>query len=102
MSEEIEVSAVQSEEIEAQPEMSLNVEQPVIEFAAPQPTQEYQQRVMAEKEELDAKKNKLGEFMESDTFKQLEGVDQGHLHSQYIAMTQYSVLLGQRISRFPK
>ena len=62
--------------------------------------QPHQQRVITEKQELDAKLTKLGFFLESDTFANLNIVERGQLHRQYQSMSEYSKILGERINYF--
>lgn len=60
----------------------------------------WQDRVIAEKRELDEKIAKLSAFMAGNTFDLLPLQDQGWLHSQHIAMQAYSVALKMRIAHF--
>ena len=60
----------------------------------------YQQRVVEEKEQLDEKKNKLGEFLESDEFKAVDSDEQHRLTRQHQVMGEYSKILGERIGSF--
>ncbi len=60
----------------------------------------WQDRVIAEKRELDEKIAKLAEFMEGEPFDRLPLQNQGWLHSQHIAMQAYSVALKMRIAHF--
>lgn len=65
----------------------------------------YQERVIAEKEELDSKLSKLKDFCFGDDttiFNKLTPVDRDLLESQFTAMEEYSRILGKRISRFNK
>jgi uncharacterized protein len=67
--------------------------------------QPHEQRVVAEKEELDDKLGKLKAFCfdpGSPVFSGLSPADRHLLEQQYNAMTDYSIILGKRISRFPK
>jgi len=57
----------------------------------------YQERVQLEKNELDAKWNKLREFILTDTFKQLSYTEQALLTVQDFLMYQYSEILEARI-----
>lgn len=66
----------------------------------PQELQPHQQRVVTEKAELDEKLGKLGTFLNSDKFHNLNIVERGQLHRQYQAMSEYSKILGERISFF--
>jgi hypothetical protein len=60
----------------------------------------YQERVVAEKRELDARRERLDLFIDSDTFDTLDQLDQALLVVQADAMTTYSGVLAQRILRF--
>ena len=62
--------------------------------------QPHQQRVVDEKNELDDKLAKLGAFLESDTFANLNIIERGQLHRQYQSMSEYSKILGERINYF--
>lgn len=62
----------------------------------------YQQRVVEEKAELDAKIDLISSFVGSDAFGALEGHDRTLLRRQYGPMVEYSVALGKRIERFRK
>lgn len=62
----------------------------------------HQQRVVDEKTELDSKLTKLGEFIEgSAIFKLLDEAEQARLVRQRGLMSQYSDVLGERITAFP-
>ena len=64
-------------------------------------TPEHQQRVLDEKAELDTKRSRLAAFIElSPIFGALPGDERGRLVAQYRVMTEYSVILGDRISAF--
>ena len=60
----------------------------------------HQQRVVDEKMELDTKLNKLGEFLETEIFKNLQKEDKELLKEQYDIMFNYSSILNRRIKRF--
>lgn len=65
--------------------------------------QPYQERVVAEKKELDEKIVKLHAFcFGSDTkiFASLDPMERDRLEDQYTAMKKYSDILGQRIAAF--
>lgn len=61
----------------------------------------YQQRVIDEKRELDAKATRLAEFIKLDTYKQLDAQNRILLIKQRNIMYEYSRLLEQRIALFP-
>lgn len=60
----------------------------------------YQQRVIDEKAELDARLEKLAAFQASDAFAALALISQEHLEAQLVAMTDYSDALNERIELF--
>lgn len=60
----------------------------------------FQERVIAEKNDLDAKIQKLAEFLESPVFGKLSASDQENLRHQLDLMGQYSAVLGSRIGLF--
>lgn len=62
----------------------------------------HEERVVAEKRELDEKLVKLKVFLESRVFKELPGFDRDLLEDQSTVMEKYSKILEQRIYRFPK
>lgn len=64
--------------------------------------QPHEQRVVAEKAELDEKLTKLIQFRESlnSPYERLSGAEQNRLHSQATVMRQYSSILADRISAF--
>lgn len=63
--------------------------------------QPHQQRVVAEKEELDKKALALSEFIgTSRTFTTLDLAEQERLRAQNELMWQYSEILGARIAAF--
>ena len=62
--------------------------------------QPHQQRVVTEKEELDAKIAALDGFIGGDIFAGLDNGEQDRLVRQYKHMAQYSAVLGERISNF--
>lgn len=60
----------------------------------------HQQRVVAEKAELDERLQKLAVFMGRDDFDALPDEDRYLLHVQSSVMLSLSMLLGKRIERF--
>ncbi len=62
--------------------------------------QPHQQRVVDEKNELDEKRKKLGEFKNGDVFPRLPWQEQERLNTQAHVMTLYSAVLGARIAAF--
>jgi hypothetical protein len=60
----------------------------------------HQQRVIAEKAELDEKLSKLLAFFDSETYKAIPGQDQQMLQQQSVSMEHYSEILGMRIEGF--
>lgn len=60
----------------------------------------YQERVVAEKAELDKKLAKLNEFGKGDVFPTLPEAEQERLKRQSKIMDDYSVVLGERIDAF--
>ena len=61
----------------------------------------YQERVVAEKAELDEKLAKLTAFIEqTDTFSTLDTAEQDRLLAQMGVMGNYSRILGDRITAF--
>ncbi|QPI62403.1 crAss001_48 related protein [Vreelandella venusta] len=62
--------------------------------------QPHQQRVVTEKEELDKKILALDGFIGGDIFSGLDKGEKDRLVRQYKHMSQYSAVLGERISHF--
>lgn len=63
--------------------------------------EDWQQRVVDEKTELDEKIGKLSVFVRSDAYHSLEnGMDKDLLDDQLNAMEVYSNILAERIERF--
>lgn len=62
--------------------------------------QDYQQRVLVEKKELDDKLRNLRNFQETEQFNKLPQVDIILLTHQERAMSNYSDILGERIALF--
>ena len=60
----------------------------------------FQQRVVEEKTELDAKREKLGQFIGSETFFALAEAERERLARQQVVMRDYSGILGERIAAF--
>lgn len=60
----------------------------------------HQERVVAEKKELDDKLNKLSDFIESEKFDDLDENEQDRLTMQYDIMQLYSNILETRIKYF--
>jgi hypothetical protein len=64
----------------------------------------YQQRVINQKMDLDAKIEKLLDFIEAtnmpDVFGTLSQAEQSRLRIQYSVMQTYSTILGERIANF--
>jgi len=59
-----------------------------------------QERVVAEKKDLEEKRLKLYAFMQSERFSALPGEGQARLHLQDILMRAYAAVLGERIEAF--
>lgn len=66
-------------------------------MTTPQP---FQQRVINEKSELDARLDKLIPFLSSDTCHSLPFGERGRLKRQADVMREYSNILGERIAAF--
>jgi hypothetical protein len=62
--------------------------------------QAYQQRVIEEKQELDAKLEKLNQFIASPQFLVVEVDEQKRLQRQQTFMKAYSNVLSERIEAF--
>ena len=62
--------------------------------------QEFQERVVIEKNELDYKLNKLSDFIMSDDLEALPNEEQARMAKQAIVMIKYSKILGERIDAF--
>lgn len=60
----------------------------------------HQQRVIAEKAELDTRLNKLLAFFDSETYAELDFEEKDRLSHQGAAMKDYSTVLGERIAAF--
>jgi hypothetical protein len=61
---------------------------------------DFQKRVIDEKQELDAKRAKLFDFISSPAFADLSEKDRELLYRQEYLMQQYSLTLNERIERF--
>ena len=61
---------------------------------------DYQQRVIDEKAELDARIEKLLKFFDTDAFKELKPITKDLMRKQSLIMGEYSGVLGQRIEEF--
>lgn len=64
--------------------------------------EDWQKRVINEKEELDEKLSKLSEFLYSDEFYEMEGPEVRLLWNQAEVMEKYSDILAARIYYFNK
>ena len=62
--------------------------------------EEYQQRVITEKRELDDRLDKLKAFFGEGKFTELYAADQERMREQGVIMTAYSTILGNRIKAF--
>jgi hypothetical protein len=63
--------------------------------------QPYQQRVVAERDELQTKINALGAFIASNlTFAMLPDEERSRLYRQHRHMTDYCAVLSERIAAF--
>lgn len=62
--------------------------------------QEFQKRVVIEKDELDQKRQKLAEFISGSVFDALPEEEKQRLQRQASIMFDYSTVLGERISAF--
>ena len=60
----------------------------------------YQERVVAEKQELDDRIAKLDAFGRTDVWKELPVAEQGRMNRQFAAMEDYSKALSERIAAF--
>lgn len=62
--------------------------------------QPHQERVIAEKKELDERGDKLDQFILSDKFGTLPAAEQERMKRQLEIMAKYSEVLGERIAAF--
>ena len=60
----------------------------------------HQQRVVDERNDLDVKREKLHDFLHTDTYAKLDDGERGTLQAQYIVMGNYSDILQIRIEIF--
>ena len=60
----------------------------------------YKERVVAEKNELDVKIEKLRDFIESETFNETSVEEQKRMRRQELLMQLYSEVLADRIKGF--
>lgn len=60
----------------------------------------HQERVVAEKAELDGKRERLTSFIGGPTYRTLDATEQSRLNRQLEAMTLYSNILDERIGAF--
>jgi hypothetical protein len=61
---------------------------------------QWKQRVIDEKAELDERRRKLGEFKDTEAFCRLPWEEQERMNTQGHLMTAYSAVLGARIAEF--
>lgn len=61
---------------------------------------DFQQKVVDEKEELDAKTERLLSFINGEVFDALPVDERKRMSEQYYHMGQYSTILGKRIENF--
>jgi hypothetical protein len=62
--------------------------------------QEFQQRVLEEKKQLDERLEKLTAFINGSKFETLDAADQERLHHQQEVMREYAQILAERIADF--
>ena len=62
--------------------------------------QPHQERVVAERHDLDEKRTKLTAFIDGETFETLDAAEQNRLRRQQDAMSVYSEVLAERIAAF--
>lgn len=62
--------------------------------------EEFQERVVTEKRELDEKLARLRAFIGSERLAGVAEAERSRLNRQFIAMTKYSDILGERIAAF--
>lgn len=60
----------------------------------------YQERVIAEKKELDEKRERLTAFTFTKAFESLDDDEKERLNRQHAIMERYSDVLGERIAAF--
>jgi hypothetical protein len=61
---------------------------------------EHQQRVITERADLDARRERLARFIGSATFDGLDPAERGRLTRQASIMADYSAVLDERIAAF--
>lgn len=64
--------------------------------------EEYQKRVIAERDELDTKLRRLAGFIQQDTFSPGSNAEHELIVQQYYAMEEYLVILNKRIKLWEK
>ena len=64
--------------------------------------QDFQVRVIDEKQQLDSRLDKLESFLSTETFNRLPMTEQHRLRHQADLMDQLSLVLGERIENFDK
>lgn len=62
---------------------------------------DYQQRVLDELSELDARIRLLYDFLHTKLYESLDPAEQDRLTRQHDIMTQYAAILNERIRAFP-
>jgi hypothetical protein len=62
--------------------------------------EEFQQRVLNEKQELDGRIERLGKFLSSSKVDVVEDIERYDLQEQYYIMRDYSAVLARRIKRW--
>lgn len=60
---------------------------------------DYKTRLLAERDELKDRADKLELFFHTDTYRSIDQTDQLLLKDQYAAMTEYLAVLDKRIAR---
>jgi hypothetical protein len=60
----------------------------------------FQERVIAEKKELDERRERLLDFIESEGFTSVGGEEAARLGDQLEVMRRYSAILAERIGNF--
>ena len=60
----------------------------------------HQERVVTERQDVLTKMQLLSDFIDSDFFKTLQDEDRDLLRIQFVFMTNYEMVLDQRIKRF--
>ncbi|MGL5280360.1 MAG: crAss001_48 related protein [Plesiomonas shigelloides] len=62
--------------------------------------QDWQKRVVEERSDLSDKLDKLGNYIDSDKFKDIDARNRHLLEAQWKAMSEYLVILDKRINLF--